>query len=44
VDTIGIGNFIKVVAWYDNEWSYSCRAAGLLKFLSDKGLRSSLFS
>lgn len=38
VDTIGIGNFVKVVAWYDNEWGYSCRVADLLKFLSDKGL------
>ena len=38
VDTISIGNFIKVVAWYDNEWGYSCRVAGLLKFLGDKGL------
>jgi glyceraldehyde 3-phosphate dehydrogenase len=38
VDTIGIGNFIKVVAWYDNEWGYSCRVADLLKFLGDKGL------
>jgi len=38
VDTIGLGNFVKVVAWYDNEWGYSCRVADLLKFLGDKGL------
>ena len=38
LDTIGLGNFVKVVAWYDNEWGYSCRVADLLKFLSDKGL------
>ncbi len=38
VDTIGIGNFIKVVAWYDNEWGYSCRVADLVKFVADKGL------
>lgn len=38
VDTIGIGNFIKVVAWYDNEWGYSNRVADLVKFLADKGL------
>ncbi len=37
-DTIGLGNFVKVVAWYDNEWGYSCRVADLLKFLGDKGL------
>jgi glyceraldehyde 3-phosphate dehydrogenase len=23
------GNFIKVLAWYDNEWGYSCRVADL---------------
>ncbi|HEX5322219.1 MAG TPA: type I glyceraldehyde-3-phosphate dehydrogenase [Capsulimonadaceae bacterium] len=38
VDTIGLGNFIKVVSWYDNEWGYSCRVADLVKFLEDKGL------
>lgn len=38
VDTVGLGNLMKVVAWYDNEWGYSCRIADLVKFLSDKGL------
>jgi glyceraldehyde 3-phosphate dehydrogenase len=38
VDTIGLGNLVKVVAWYDNEWGYSTRVADLVKFLSDKGL------
>jgi len=37
VDTIGLGSFVKVVSWYDNEWGYSSRAADLLKFLADKG-------
>jgi glyceraldehyde 3-phosphate dehydrogenase len=37
-DTIGIGNFVKVVSWYDNEWGYSCRIADLCNFLEDKGL------
>lgn len=23
------GNFVKVIAWYDNEWGYSCRVADL---------------
>jgi glyceraldehyde 3-phosphate dehydrogenase len=23
------GNFIKVIAWYDNEWGYSVRTADL---------------
>lgn len=38
VDTIGMGNFVKVVSWYDNEWGYSCRIADLVKFVADKGL------
>jgi glyceraldehyde 3-phosphate dehydrogenase len=38
VDTIGLGNFVKVVAWYDNEWGYSCRIADMCKFMSEKGL------
>jgi glyceraldehyde 3-phosphate dehydrogenase (phosphorylating) len=32
------GNFVKVIAWYDNEWGYSCRVADLVKFMIDKGL------
>ncbi|MGD2245544.1 MAG: type I glyceraldehyde-3-phosphate dehydrogenase [Candidatus Aminicenantes bacterium] len=26
-------NMIKVLAWYDNEWGYSCRMIDLIKFL-----------
>jgi glyceraldehyde 3-phosphate dehydrogenase len=29
---------IKVIAWYDNEWGYSCRVRDLIKFLDSKGL------
>jgi glyceraldehyde 3-phosphate dehydrogenase len=36
-DTVGIGNFIKVISWYDNEWGYSCRIADICKFVGDKG-------
>ena len=32
------GNCIKVIAWYDNEWGYSCRVRDLIKFLAAKGL------
>ncbi|MBI1895077.1 MAG: type I glyceraldehyde-3-phosphate dehydrogenase [Acidobacteria bacterium] len=32
------GNLVKVVAWYDNEWGYSCRIVDLIKFLAKKGL------
>jgi glyceraldehyde 3-phosphate dehydrogenase len=34
-----IGNTcIKVLAWYDNEWGYSCRVRDLIKFIAAKGL------
>jgi len=39
IDTIAVGgNLIKVVAWYDNEWGYSCRVADLVNFVAKKGL------
>jgi glyceraldehyde 3-phosphate dehydrogenase len=28
------GNMVKVIAWYDNEWGYSCRIADLVAFVS----------
>ena len=27
-------NLVKVLAWYDNEWGYSCRLRDLIKFIS----------
>lgn len=27
-------NLVKVLAWYDNEWGYSCRLVDLIKFIS----------
>ncbi len=39
IDTVVVGtNFFKVVAWYDNEWGYSCRIADLVNFVANKGL------
>lgn len=32
------GNFVKVIAWYDNEWAYSCRVVDLIDFMIKKGL------
>ena len=32
------GDLVKVVAWYDNEWGYSCRVNDLILFLEKKGL------
>src|SRR5947208_10436599 len=31
------GNLVKVIAWYDNEWGYSCRIADLTNFIAQKG-------
>jgi glyceraldehyde 3-phosphate dehydrogenase len=28
------GNLVKVTAWYDNEWGYSCRVRDLINFLA----------
>jgi glyceraldehyde 3-phosphate dehydrogenase len=30
------GNFVKVIAWYDNEWGYSCRVADLAKYVAER--------
>ena len=42
VDALGtmvIGNnMVKVLAWYDNEWGYSCRLADLATYIIGKGL------
>jgi glyceraldehyde 3-phosphate dehydrogenase (phosphorylating) len=29
-------NLLKVIAWYDNEWGYSCRVADLAKYMADR--------
>jgi glyceraldehyde 3-phosphate dehydrogenase len=34
------GNLVKVVAWYDNEWGYSCRVADLVALVCEAGLPS----
>ncbi|MDQ3420348.1 MAG: type I glyceraldehyde-3-phosphate dehydrogenase [Acidobacteriota bacterium] len=31
-------DFVKVLAWYDNEWGYSSRCVDLLRFLVEKGI------
>jgi glyceraldehyde 3-phosphate dehydrogenase len=28
------GTMVKVIAWYDNEWGYSCRVADLVQFVA----------
>jgi len=32
------GNCVKVIAWYDNEWGYSCRVRDLIDYIGSKGL------
>ncbi len=32
------GDFVKVLAWYDNEWGYSTRCVDLLRYMAGKGL------
>jgi glyceraldehyde 3-phosphate dehydrogenase len=32
------GDFVKVLAWYDNEWGYSSRCVDLLRYVAQKGL------
>ena len=33
-------NMVKVVAWYDNEWGYSCRVADLTALVCEQGFDS----
>jgi len=32
------GDFVKVIAWYDNEWGYSSRCVDLVRYMAGKGL------
>ncbi|HXF05241.1 MAG TPA: type I glyceraldehyde-3-phosphate dehydrogenase [Blastocatellia bacterium] len=32
------GTLVKILAWYDNEWGYSCRVRDLILFMAEKGL------
>ena len=34
--TFVVGNMVKVLAWYDNEWGYSCRVIDLTKMVASK--------
>ena len=38
LSTMVVGNnMVKVIAWYDNEWGYSCRVADLTDYIGKKG-------
>ncbi|HUF48556.1 MAG TPA: type I glyceraldehyde-3-phosphate dehydrogenase [Vicinamibacterales bacterium] len=32
------GNFVKILAWYDNEWGYSSRCVDLIRYMAGRGL------
>ncbi|MBI4744800.1 MAG: type I glyceraldehyde-3-phosphate dehydrogenase [Actinobacteria bacterium] len=34
--TMVLGNMVKVVSWYDNEWGYSCRVVDLIKYVKSQ--------
>jgi glyceraldehyde 3-phosphate dehydrogenase len=37
LSTMAIGeDMLKVLAWYDNEWGYSCRVADLTRYVADR--------
>ncbi len=36
MDTIVLGNMVKVISWYDNEWGYACRLADITEFVAAK--------
>ena len=31
------GRMVKVIAWYDNEWAYSCRIRDLIQYMASRG-------
>ena len=36
LDTIVLGNMVKVISWYDNEWGYACRIADLVAYVGER--------
>ncbi|MCF7934821.1 MAG: type I glyceraldehyde-3-phosphate dehydrogenase [Synergistales bacterium] len=36
--TMVIGNLVKVLGWYDNEWGYSCRINDFVDYMVSKGV------
>lgn len=38
LSTMVLGDAVKVLSWYDNEWGYSCRVADLVAYMNSRGL------
>jgi glyceraldehyde 3-phosphate dehydrogenase len=36
MDTLVLGNLVKVVSWYDNEFGYACRLSDITAFVARK--------
>jgi glyceraldehyde 3-phosphate dehydrogenase len=36
LSTMAIGNMVKVIGWYDNEWGYSNRLVELTKLVAER--------
>ncbi len=36
--TFVLGDMVKIISWYDNEWGYSCRIIDLIEYMIKKGL------
>jgi glyceraldehyde 3-phosphate dehydrogenase len=36
IDTIVLGNMVKIISWYDNEWGYACRLADITAFVAER--------
>ena len=38
LSTMTIGDLVKVLAWYDNEWGFSCRMVDVIELIAEKGI------
>jgi len=38
LSTMAVGEMVKVLSWYDNEWGYACRVADLVAYMNSRGL------
>ncbi|MCQ9208692.1 MAG: type I glyceraldehyde-3-phosphate dehydrogenase [Omnitrophica bacterium] len=34
--TFVLGNMVKIISWYDNEWGYACRVVDLIEYMTQK--------